>query len=189
LRDEVPGAALEHEPERIEGALHDPASLPVARAEASALPGRGCDRRQVRDGVLGPEPAAGVQMEVPLRAARPLLQIRGQRGQDLETGVREHTAQTELGRRRRGDEQRLRLRGREPGELRPVTARQPIAACGPPQRLDRNAGGSERLDVAVNRPDRDPEVPASSAAVSCPRSCSRRSSDTSRVARIEREHT
>ena len=54
--------------------------------------------------------------------------------------------------------ERLRLRGREPGELRPVTAGQPIAACGPPQRLDRNTGGSERLDVAVNRPDRDPEV-------------------------------
>ena len=98
-------------------------------------------------------------MEVPLRAARPLLQVRRQRGQDLQTGVREHTAEAELGRRRGRDEQRLRLGRREPCELRPVATGQPIAACRPPQRLDRNAGGSERLDVAVNRPDRDPEVP------------------------------
>src|SRR5580765_225824 len=158
MRDEVPGTALEHEAERIERALHDPASLPVARPQPPPLPGRGCDRREVRDGVLGPEPAAGVQMEVPLRATRPLLQVRRQRGQDLETGVREHTAEAELCRRRRRDEQRLRLLGREPGELRPVPAGEPIAPCGPTQRLDRNAGGSERLDVAMNRADRDPEV-------------------------------
>src|SRR5580765_1072564 len=95
-------------------------------------------------------------MEVPLRAARPLLQVRRQRRQNLQTGVREHTA--EAGRRRRRDEQRLRLGRGEPCELRPVATGQPIAACGPTQRLDRNTGGSERLDVAVNRSDRDLEV-------------------------------
>jgi hypothetical protein len=158
MRDEVPGAALEDETKGVQGALHDAGALAVARIQPALLPRRRRDRRQVRDGVLGTEPTAGVEMKVALGAARTLLELRGQRREHLQACIGEHAAEPELGCRRRCDEERLRLGRGEPGELRPIAAGEAIAAGRSPHGLDGHAGGGERFDVAMDRPHGDLEV-------------------------------
>jgi hypothetical protein len=98
------------------------------------------------------------EVEVALRPARPLLQLRRQRGQDLEPRIREHPAEPELRGRRRSDEQRLRLRRREPRQLGPIAAGKPVPACRPSNGLHGDARGRQRLDVAVHGSDGDLEV-------------------------------
>src|SRR5207253_6453388 len=120
VRDEVPRARLEHEPERLDRALYDAAPLAVADAQAPPLPEACCDGRQVWDLVLAPEPAARVEVEQPRRPLGALLQLAGQRGEHLEPRVREHAAQAEL--RSRPDEERLGLVGGQSREPRPVAA-------------------------------------------------------------------
>jgi hypothetical protein len=79
----------------------------------------------MRDAVLGPEPAARVEMEEPRGARRAPLKLRGQRREQLQPCRRELAAEAELGggagHPRR--EQRLCLIGGQAGEPRPVAAR------------------------------------------------------------------
>src|SRR5205823_10182721 len=91
--DQVPGAALEHEPQGVERAPHDASPLPVARAQPASLPRGRRDRRKVRDGVLGTKPAARIQMEEALRAPRALLQLRRQGREELQARTREHATE------------------------------------------------------------------------------------------------
>ena len=115
----------------------------------------------MRNAVLRPEPAARVEVEEPGRTRRPLLELRRQRREQLQPRRRQLAAETEL-RGRTGHacgEQRLRLVGGEPGQPGAVAAGEPVAAGGPAHRLDRDAGGAERLDVAVHRPHRDLQPP------------------------------
>ena len=149
MRDEIPGARLQDEAERIERAAHDLRPLAVARSDTPASPdGRG-ERREVRRLVLAPEPAAGVQVEQASRPLCALLELRWQRGQHLQAGVGEDLPEAEL--RRRADEQRLRFLGRESGQSRPIAAREPVTTRGPSQRLDRNARLRERLRIPLDR--------------------------------------
>ena len=97
MRDEIPGAAFEHEPERIDRALDDDAALPVADPRPAALPDGASRARQVRHGVLGAKPAARVEVEEPRGARRPLLQLLRERREQLEARGRELAAEAELG--------------------------------------------------------------------------------------------
>src|SRR5579884_230371 len=65
VRDEVPRAALQHEPERVDRAPDDAAALSVADASAPAAPHGRRELRQVRDAILRPEPPAAVEVEEP----------------------------------------------------------------------------------------------------------------------------
>src|SRR4030095_11953794 len=80
------------EAERVEGAAHDARPLAIARAQPLLPPGCRRDRRQVRHRVLAAEPTARVEVEVPLRPARTLLQLGRKGGADLEPGVGHHPA-------------------------------------------------------------------------------------------------
>ena len=159
MRDEIPGAALQHEPERVDRALDDSAALPIPDPRPVPLPDGGRELRQMRHGVLRAKPAARVEMEEPRRARRPLLQLLRKRRQQLEARGRELTAEAELGGRARhpGGEERLGLVARQPGQPRAVAAREPVTARRAAHGLHRHAGGCERLDVAMDRPDRDLE--------------------------------
>ncbi len=109
----------------------------------------------MRDSVLLAEPAAHVDVEELRGPAGAVLQLLGQRGEELQACGRELAAETELG--RRADEERLRLGRVEPGELRAVAALEAIAARGTAHRDDRNSRRGERLGVALHRPLRDLE--------------------------------
>ena len=104
----------------------------------------------VRDAVLLAKPAARVDVEEPRGAAGALLQLGGQRGEELQPRGGQLAAEPELG--RGPDEERLRLGGVEPGQPRPVAALQAVAARRPAHRDDRDAGRGERLRVALHRP-------------------------------------
>ena len=110
----------------------------------------------MRDAVLGAEPATRVEVEEPLRPRRPLLEFGRERGQHLQPGGGELAAEPELGRRPRHarGEERLRLVRGQAGEPGAVAAGEPVAACGPAYRLDRDSGRRERLDVAMDRAHR-----------------------------------
>ena len=94
-------------------------------------------------------------MEEPRGSPGPLLQLRGQRREQLQPRRGQLAAEPEL--RRRPDEERLRLGGIEPGQLRPVAALEPVAARGPAHGDDRDACRGECLRVALHRPLRDLE--------------------------------
>ena len=155
LREQVPDTGLEDEAERVEAARDDGRALAVADVEPVAAPERSRDHRQVRDAVLLAKPAARVDVEEPRGPAGPLLQLRGQRREELQPGRGQLAAESELG--RRPDEERLRLGGIEPGQLRPVAALEPVAAGRAADGDDRDAGVRERLRVALHRPLRDLE--------------------------------
>ncbi len=157
---EVPGARLEDEPERVDRSADDARPLSIADVHAAAAPDGGRERGQVRHPVLGPEPAARVEVEEPLRAGGPLLELRRQRGEHLEPRGGELAAEAELGRRagHAGGEERLRLVRGQAGEARPVAAREPVAARRPAHGLDGHARGGEGLDVAVHGADRHLEA-------------------------------
>src|ERR1700736_1646207 len=97
-------------------------------------------------------------MEVALGAACALLQLRGKRSEHLETRIREHATEAELGRRSRSDEQRLRLRRGQAGQLGSVATRKAVAAGGPSDRLDRNPCRTESLEITMDCADRDLEM-------------------------------
>src|SRR5438067_2061195 len=62
-RDEVPGTALQDEPERIDRPLDGPRPLPVAKPHAPAMPNRLGDRREVLDAAAGAGPTPGAEVE------------------------------------------------------------------------------------------------------------------------------
>ena len=103
----------------------------------------------MRHAVLLAEPAARVDVEPLRRAACALLQLGRQGGEQLQAGGGELAAEPELG--GRADEERLRLVDVEAGQLRPVPALEAVAAGRAARRHDRNAGGGERLCVALDR--------------------------------------
>src|SRR5260370_27254643 len=72
VRDQVPGAALEHEPERVDRTLDHARALAVADAGPAASPDDSRQRGQVRHAVLRPEPAPRVEAEEPPSPAGPL---------------------------------------------------------------------------------------------------------------------
>src|SRR3954468_16169277 len=105
VRDEVPGAALEDEPERIERAPDNSRALSVPGGEPALAPRRSGDGRQMRHRVLAAEPAARVEMEVALGPAGALLQLGRKSGEHLQARVGQHAAQAQLRRRSRRDEE------------------------------------------------------------------------------------
>ena len=126
LREQVPDAGLEHEAERVEPARDDVGALAVAHVDAASAPQRPGEHRQMRDAVLLAEPAACIDVEELRGPAGPVLQLRGQRGEELQPGRRQLAAEPKL--RRRADEERLGLDRVEACQLRPVAALQPVAA-------------------------------------------------------------
>ena len=111
LRKQIPDACLEDEAERVEAARHHRRALAVAHVEAAAAPERARDHRQVRDSVLFAKPATRVDVEEPRRSAGAVLQLRGQRRQELQPCGGQLAAEPKLC--GRPDEERLRLRGVE----------------------------------------------------------------------------
>ena len=114
----------------------------------------------MRNAVLRPEPAARVEVEEPLRARGPLLELGRERGEHLQARGGQLAAEAELGRRpgHAGGEERLRLVRGQAGQARPVAAREPVAAGRPAHGLDGHARGGEGLDVAVHGADGDLEA-------------------------------
>src|SRR5439155_20563549 len=84
-----------------------------------------------------------------------LLQLRGQRREELEARGTELAAEPELS--RRADEERLCLGGVEPREVRPVPACETVPTRRAPDRHDGNTHHRQCLRVALNRPLRDLE--------------------------------
>jgi hypothetical protein len=82
---------------------------------------------------------------------------RRHRRQQLEAGGGELGPEPDRGQRPRGpvQEERLGLLGRQPGQVRPVATEQGVAAAGAPLADDRDTGGAEVDQVAVDRPLRD----------------------------------
>ncbi len=159
MRDEVPDAALQHEAERVDRPLDDAPALAVAEPDAAAAPDD--EASAGRCGTLSSarNQPRRVEVEERRRAARAFLQLLRQRREELQPRRRELAAEPELRGRagHPGCEKRLCLVARQPREPRAVAAGQPVAARGAAHGLDRHAGGGERLDVAVHRPDRDLE--------------------------------
>ena len=91
---------------------------------------------------------------------RARAQLRGQGGEDLEPGRGDDRAQPQLGGRpgQAGQEQGLRLVGGHAGQTGPIAIDQADAAVRPALGEDRDAGGAQGVDVAVDGPDRDLEL-------------------------------
>ena len=108
----------------------------------------------------GLEPARRVEVEALGDPAGPRPELRRQGGHDLEPGGRDDRPEPELrGRPRQpAQEDRLGLVGGQAGQPRPVAVDEADAAVRPALGVDRDAGLGERLDVAVDRPDRDLEL-------------------------------
>src|SRR5262249_6245002 len=114
LREQIPDAGFEDQPERVEAPRDDGHALAVADLEPTAAPQRAGDHRQVRHAVLLPEPAARVDVEQSRGLPGTLLQVGGKGRDQLQPGSGQLAAETEL--RRRPDEERLRFGGVEPGQ-------------------------------------------------------------------------
>src|SRR5262249_5467203 len=74
-RDEVPGARLEDEPERIERSTHDLRAFAIASGDAAPPPDRRRERREMRRLVGAAKPALRIEMEETRRALCALLQL------------------------------------------------------------------------------------------------------------------
>ena len=83
-----------------------------------------------------------------------------QRGEELEAGGGERSGQTEVGGRSRDadGQQRGRLLRAQPGEAGPVPGQDAAAAAGTGVRVDGHAGCAQRLEVSIDRADRDLEL-------------------------------
>ncbi len=125
-------------------------ALAVAHVQAAPAPERAGEDGQMRDAILLAEPAACVDVEELRSPAGAVLQLRGQRGEELQPGRSQLAAESQL--RRRADEERLRLDRVETRQLRPVAALQAIAARRPAHRDDRDARRGQRLRVPLHRP-------------------------------------
>src|SRR5262249_16262699 len=97
--DEVPGARLQDEAQRVQRAGDDVVTAVVVDLQAATIPDAFADRRQVGDGLAGAEPAGGVQVEALEEPGRASAQLRGQGGEHLQAGAGDHRAQAELRRR------------------------------------------------------------------------------------------
>ena len=102
-------------------------------------------------------PAGGVEQEAFLDPLGVLAQLRRKGGPQLEPGGNERLAEAEFG----GgagecDEERgPRLVHGQSSEPGPVAVDQPVAASVAGSAIQRDTGGTERLDVPVDRPDGD----------------------------------
>ena len=122
----------------------------------SSAPERPGEHRQMRDAVLLAEPAACIDVEELRGAARAVLQLRRQRGEELQPRGGELATEPQL--RGRADEERLGLDRVQAGQPRPVAALQAVAARRPAHRDDRDAGRGQRLRVPLHRPLRHLEA-------------------------------
>jgi hypothetical protein len=86
-----------------------------------------------------------------------MRETRKVRGSPFQARSSDDRAQAELRRwsRQPGQEERLGLLGGQAGEASPVPVHEADAARGTALGVDRDAGLGERLDVPVDRPDRD----------------------------------
>jgi hypothetical protein len=133
-RNEVPPAGLQDEAERVD----PPLGLAVAEVEPVARPdGLGDDGEQGGH-VRGREPVGSVDVQALADASGPPGQLAGERRQDLGAGDRS------------GEEERAGLVEGDPVEAARPTVEETDAAARPAFRPDRDAGGLERGDVAVD---------------------------------------
>ena len=107
------------------------------------------------------EPAGRVEVEALDEPRCPSPKLGRQGGEDLEPGRGHHGTQAELRRRtgKPGQEQRLGLVRGHPGQPRAVPVDQPDAAVRATFRVDRDPRLAQRIDVTVDAPDRDLELP------------------------------
>ena len=136
------------------------ATAGIADQGTAAIPDGAGQRRQVRDGLVGLEPAGGIEVE-PLddpRCAGPKLGRQG--GHDLELRRGDDRAETQLrgGAGQAGEEQGLGLVGGHAGQPRAVAVDQADAAERTALGEDRHAGRAQLLDVAMHGPHRDLEL-------------------------------
>ena len=158
--DEVPDAGLEDEAEWLEDPIDGLVAAVIGDLDALAFPDRLGQRPEEGHGLVGVIPGGRVEVE-PLDEARcPRPELDRQRRQDLQPGRRDDRPEAELGGRagQPRQEQRLGLVGGHPGEPRPVAVDEADAAVRSAIGVDRDAGRAQRIDVAVDRPDRDLEL-------------------------------
>ena len=112
------------------------------------------------DRVAGREPGRRVEVESLDEARGSGTQLAGERGQDLEPRGGHDRSEPELRGRpgHAGEEERLGLVRGEPGQPRPVAVDQLDPAVRTALRVDRDARGAERVDVAVDRALADLEL-------------------------------
>ena len=99
MRDEIPGAAFQDQPERIDRPLHEPPAFPVPQPHAAASPHGRRECREVRNLVLRAKPASRVEVEEARGSARALLELVWKCREDLEPCGGELAAEPELRRR------------------------------------------------------------------------------------------
>lgn len=160
-RHQVPDARLEHQAVRREPSRHPhPAPPLVPHLEDLLVPYRLRDLVEVVRPFDVLEPPGDVQVEALPDPAGPVPELRRERRHQLQLRRREDTAEPELGGgvRRSREEQRLGLVGGEAGEPGAVPAEQAVSAGRATISVDRDARRGQRLDVAVDRPDRDLEL-------------------------------
>ena len=156
-RDEVPGAALQHEPERVDRPLHD-AGRP--RGSGAARGSRSRRRPRARAGAARVssarnQPRVSRWKRREARLARSWSSC-GSAARTLSRAAASSppSPSSAAGPGDAGREERLRLVAGQPGQAGAVAAREPVAARRAAHRLDGDAGGGERLDVAVHRAHR-----------------------------------
>jgi hypothetical protein len=103
------------------------------------------------------EPGRGVEMETGLHALGAGAQLLRKGDQQLQLGSRHGGTEAEIGGRpgQAGQEKRLGLARLEAVQPRPIAVEQSIAAFRPALAIDRNAGRTQRVDVAIDRAQRD----------------------------------
>ena len=160
LGDEVPDAALEHEPQRIEAAADEAVAALVADVDAPSVPqGRGeSAQRRHRFGRL--EPARHVDEEALAQPGCACSQLGREGGVDLRLGGDQHRPEAEVGGGAgdAGEGEGCGLGTGQPGEPGLVAAHQLDAAAGTALAVDRDTGRAERLDVAVDGAHRHLEL-------------------------------
>jgi hypothetical protein len=154
---QVPDAAFQHEPERIDVTLDDAAALatPVAHQDRPLVPDRRGEDLEMGQVLRRVEPAGGVEVEALGDAAGPSPELRRQRSHDLQAGRGHDRPEAQL-RGRTGqtrEEHRFGLVGGQAGQPGPVAVDEADAAVRAALGVDRHAGFRQRLDVAVDRPD------------------------------------
>ena len=161
-RREVPRAALEHETVGRQAALDLARRLPAAVGDVDdpVVEHRLGERGEVR-GLLGRVvPRRDVEPEPVAQAPGPHALGGPERGQQLALGRGSLLAEPE-GRCRAGQadhEQRQCFVLGEPGQARAVAVDEAVAARAALLGVDRDARGRQRLDVAVDRAQRDLEL-------------------------------
>jgi hypothetical protein len=160
LSDEIPGAALQHEPQRLDLSRHDTGRALVADLHASLIPHRIGDRGQKPRVIGAAEPADGVEMKSRCEPVGGVLRALRQRSGQFQLRRRQQIGEPKFSRRSRqsGEKECRGFGRRQTGELGAIPVEELEPAIGTPIGIDRYICRAQLVDVAIDRANRDLEL-------------------------------